>query len=258
MAKRFFKDWNQFKVFILVVFFIGMFLGNILPQRILFRESVVIAGDELEFSGGAGEAAVNLVAVTPEGQGFVGRALVEIVEGKGRVLFRTNPFVEPDAQYSFESAVREAQRETGLTLADKDVIYSIQGEGPLLIGGSSAGAALSAATVAAMRGASLRDDAVITGSINPFGVIGPVTGVYEKALAAGRHGFKLFLVPPGLSKQVVRQKSVEEGLLGEYFYRRESFVPREVDLVEAMEKEFGMEVVEVSSLEEALDYLAED
>lgn len=255
MARRFFKDRQQFLLFILVIFFIGMFLGNILPQRVFFKESVIISGDELQFSGGEGEALANLVAVTPDGQGFVGRASVEIVEGKGRILFRANPFVEPDAQYSIESAAREAQRYTGFTLEGKDVIYSIQGEGTLLVGGPSAGAALSAATVAAMQGLDLRDEAVVTGSINPFGVIGPVSGVYEKALAAGRHGFKLFLVPKGAAKQVVKEKSVEEGLLGNYFYQKESFVPREIDLSEEMAREFGMQVVEVANLDEAMRYL---
>ena len=255
MAKRFFKDKEQFILFILVIFFIGMFLGNILPQRVLFKESVIISGSELKLSGTESQSIVNLVAITPNHQGFVGLAGVEIVEGKGRILFHTNPFVEPDAQYSIESAAREAQRYTGFTLEGKDVIYSIQGEGTLLVGGPSAGAALSAATVAAMQGLELRDEVVLTGSINANGVIGPVSGVYEKALAAGRHGFKLFLVPKGMSKLVVNEQSVEESLLGNYFYQRETFVPREIDLAEEMEKEFGMQVIEVLTLEEALENL---
>ena len=63
--------------------------------------------------------------------------------------------------------------------------------------GPSAGAALTIATIAALKHDSIRSDVVITGTINADGTIGQIGGVLEKAQAAKDIGAKLFLVPVG-------------------------------------------------------------
>ena len=257
-------DWRKpnqhFVLFIAIIFFTGMLVGNLLPQRILFREKVILTNlPEVELpEGEAFAATVNIVAVNARGEGLVNRAGVEIHKGKGRILFNTNPFVEPDTQYSVEVAAREAQRFTGKSLERKDVIYSIQATDVKLVGGPSAGAALAVATVAAIENKNIKQNVALTGTIHSGGVIGKVSGVLEKAQAAAQSGIKLFLVPEGLSSITIYEQKTEEEKGPNFIFRRTYLVPKTVNLNDLMQEQFGMEVREVKNLAEAVQLMVED
>ena len=65
------------------------------------------------------------------------------------------------------------------------------------IDGPSAGGLMTVGVLAALRNEKVRDDATMTGTINPDGTIGPVGGIPHKLDGASRAGKKLVLVPIG-------------------------------------------------------------
>ena len=61
--------------------------------------------------------------------------------------------------------------------------------------GPSAGVTMATAIVSAVRQQAVREDVAMTGEITLSGLVLPVGGIREKALAARRHGIKVFVLP---------------------------------------------------------------
>lgn len=193
-------------------------------------------------------------------QGTVMDITVDIREGRGLVLVNTEIPTGVDFQTSARTAVKLAQSETGVDLSDKDVIFSIKAKGEnntasdlQAVDGPSAGAAMTvllAAELSAGGNTELKQDVLMTGTINPDGTIGPVGGVPEKAVAAGQYGAKIFLVPSG--QAVYSEQTCEKRQEGPFIYQtcRSERKP----LSEHSEKNYGMKVIEVKDIKEALAY----
>jgi uncharacterized protein len=136
--------------------------------------------------GGTSQVVVS-VAPNPSGQFRVGFFEGE-VSGSGP-MWRASGWV----------ATTVAALLTGLDPVDTQVSFDVGGR----IDGPSAGGLMTAGVLAALRGDQVRDDAAMTGTINPDGTIGPVGGIPYKIQGAAAAGKTLVLIPVGRVEQGV-------------------------------------------------------
>ena len=95
------------------------------------------------------------------------------------------------------SHVRQQASALGIspeTLAKQDLHVHVPA-GAIPKDGPSAGVTMATAIVSAARGQPVRSDVAMTGEITLSGLVLPVGGIREKALAARRHGIKTFVLP---------------------------------------------------------------
>jgi predicted S18 family serine protease len=226
---------------------------EVIIERLTHACDVVKEGKPIFLNTSNDTTCANIVAVrSNDYQGVMGKTYVEIKEGHGGVWVNTNPFVEPTTQYSVREAVEIARDFTNMNISNKNVLISFGINGTLM-GGPSAGAAIAAATIAALEGKKVRQDVAITGTLEEGGYVGPVGAVFEKAVTAEKNGMKLFLVPKG-QKEVMHyeQKIVKRELFG-FTFESLYYTPKEIDLGEYMAGK--MEVEEVSTIDDVVAHM---
>ncbi len=191
-----------------------------------------------------------IVAVDSHGNGVLEYATLKIIPGHGNLYLRLNPFVEPDTQYSFETAVSVACRYAHEDCSKYDFILEIHSNA-ILVGGPSAGAAIALATYLLLENKTWGDYAV-TGAIEPDGTISQVGGILQKAEAAYEHGYKIFFVPKGQSKVIIYKKVVRKKLIGPFIITTIDYVPEVLDLNKYFK---GMKIIEVKDFGELVSYV---
>ena len=246
-------DRNKLITTYFVLFVLSLILGLSLSSfSQLNQQKVIISPFKTESPR---QATANIVAVSSlTNTGVIGKTNVLIEKGTGKVLIETNPFVETDTQYSANTAKSVAEEYVGLSLKKYDVIYSYEIPAQVL-GGPSAGAAMTVATIAAMENKTVKKDVVITGTINPDGTIGPIGGVLEKVTAAGENNMTLFLLPRGQSKITYYERQVENKNLGGFIFQNVYYVPKTLDVKTYAMQKFKMKVIEVNNINEAVSYM---
>jgi uncharacterized protein len=191
-----------------------------------------------------------LPAVTEEGEGVLTKLDVEAKKGTGNTLVSIdNLLFFADTQQSIRIARLVAQDTSGIDLKNYDIIYSIDANASL-IGGPSAGAALTLATIAAISGKKPRENVIITGTINRDGSIGPVSGILEKANASRRNGAEILLVPLLASRDVIYETSENCETFGQSKICTTETKPKKIDVA----NETGMKIIEVENITEAMGY----
>lgn len=203
---------------------------------------------------GTHSATTHIAAVSADGTGVLGTVTVHIEPGQGRTLLDTNPFIQTDAQQSAKTARRIAADYTNVSLADRNVEYSFNISGDVL-GGPSAGAAMTVATIAAIQGRTVPEDRVMTGTIEEDGTIGQVGGVLSKAYAAGEAGSNRFLVPEGQEQFIYYEEVVQENRYRGMVFQDIAYVPRRVSINNITTTRFGMQTWEVGTISEAVDLM---
>jgi ATP-dependent Lon protease len=103
-------------------------------------------------------------------------------------------------QESARAAVSHVRAEAGALGIDPDVmdkndLHVHVPAGAIPKDGPSAGVTMATAIVSALRNQAVREDVAMTGEITLSGLVLPVGGIREKALAARRHGIKEFILP---------------------------------------------------------------
>ena len=193
---------------------------------------------------------VSLVAVDQNGNGVSTPLIVEAKPGTGKALTNVDKLLFwVDTQYSIQLAKAVAENITKINASNYDLIYSIETNASI-IGGPSAGGALTVATIAALKNERLRDDVIMTGTINEDGTIGEIGGVLEKAKAAKDIGAKLFLVPKGQGEQTFLKPE-------EKCIKRSGFIFCETtykQITVNIGKDAGITVIEVGNVSEAYNY----
>ncbi|MBU5678624.1 MAG: S16 family serine protease [Candidatus Aenigmatarchaeota archaeon] len=192
-------------------------------------------------------------SVTGEGNGAITKIIVEPRIGSGKIMVDIeNIIFWSDTQYSIRIAKRVAERYFNMSLDNVDLIYSIDANATI-VEGSSAGAALAIATIAALENKTIRKDVTITGAINTDGAILQVGGILEKGIAAKEKGIKTMLVPKGQSKIIKYETERSCRRIATITYCEVKTKPIEVDI----SKELGINIVEVDHIVEALNYMIE-
>ncbi len=163
--------------------------------------------------------------------GSIATVDIEMRRGSGRVFLDTFPLSQIDTQISTRFAKEIACKYNQDDCSNYDFIYTIRSNSGI-IGGPSAGAAMSVITIASLENLRLRDDVAMTGTINSGGIIGPVSGIRFKIDAAAEAGLSKVLVPAG--------SMVQDRELGV------NYAPEEYG------RQLGIEVVEVADLDDAL------
>ncbi len=177
---------------------------------------------------------------------------VEIVPGQGRVLVHTTPLMGVVFQDAANTAVAVAEKRTMTSLADQDVIFSIEAGSEIPeVDGPSAGALMTVLAEAAI-GKKVPDQRItLTGTIDEGGLVGAIGGVVEKAQAAKDAGKEIILLPE--ENQQLVQLSTETRNAGGFSFTRQ--VPETVDAKEYLERTIGIKVEYVSDIEDLEGFL---
>ncbi len=183
---------------------------------------------------------------TPEG--VVINITVIVTPGNGKVFVSTSPYTEIDMQGSAQLAALTSCDLLGLDFMKYNFFYIIEADAPI-VGGPSAGAVMTIATIAALKNLTIKPDVYMTGMIYPDGFIGPVGGIPYKLEAAAKEGAKYFLVPKG--QRIVYVKETKKEKHGPFIFISTYVKP--FDVVE-YGKKLGVDVREVETIDDALKY----
>ncbi len=133
---------------------------------------------------------------------------MELIPGNGEVYINVYPRTGLTTQDSIEHAITYAR---GLAKNNGcDILLSFGGKSTNYIEGPSAGTALTVMSYALFQNKSLRNDTIITGTIEQSGTIGPVGGLYEKAKGAASVGAKYFITPVENFYESLLLKNIED------------------------------------------------
>jgi len=240
-------------VFVLSIFFIAYMFYNMT----VFSETSIEEGPYIEYQperefypNETRITTIGVPAVDTEGNGVMATLSVEVRSGIGRTLTDINQILFwIDTQDSIRIAKAVAENITGMDVSEYDIVYSVQTNASV-IGGPSAGAAMGVATISALEDRPIKKTVSITGTLNNDGRIGHVSAISAKAKAAKDEGMDLFLVPFGQKSETTyrEEKKCETYVFTTVCYTKT--IPEKVDI----EKEVGIEVEEVSNIQEALKY----
>jgi len=143
---------------------------------------------------------IKILAVSegPDGtlSGSVASLKLELVPGTGRIFIETYPLTKIDTQISARIAKEIACKFVDADCRKHDFIYTIRSGGPT-IGGPSAGAAISAITIAALDDLYVDKGVTVTGTIGSGGLVGSVGGILQKTQAAIKNDIHTILIPAG-------------------------------------------------------------
>lgn len=177
---------------------------------------------------------MSIYAVTSSDQALEARLDITIRPGSGKIWSSVGPLVGTSTQHTERISVEIAKNY--FKDVDKyDYLFDINSNASV-VEGPSAGAAMSLLLISMLEDHNLPAYVGITGQIMEDGSIGAVGGVFEKAKKASETGKKLFMIPKGEAYQMHR---FPDGV-------------KTVNLVEYGYSEWGMKVVEVSNIDEAL------
>lgn len=188
-------------------------------------------------------------------------AYLEVKYGTGRIFLDSFPLTKIDTQISTRYANEIACDYLDMDCSHYDFFYTIRADSAI-VGGPSASGSLTILTIAALTNLKLRNDTVMTGTINSGGSIGPVGGIVKKAMAAEKAGFKRVLIPV-LSFNL---EKINDTMLNLSVYysnvsnntifniSRVNVTDNEPSLEEA---NLSVEVIKISNVEEALTYFTD-
>ena len=178
-------------------------------------------------------------------EGISADLYVETASGQGRVFVETMPLTEIDTQASARLASDVscdiASNVEGATECQNlDFFYVLRSD-YTMVGGPSAGAAMTVAALAELLNKTIASNVMITGTINPDGSVGAVGGLVEKVDAAYAIGADTVLIPKGQTMVYVNIQGSLTSML--------------VNLTTYGKEQWGVNVIEVADVKEAFEYM---
>jgi len=243
---------NIFIALILLGFLLGIWIGYYVSYQTYQPTEKVVTKyvyqpSNISFS----QAEIGLAAVDQNGNGVITPLIVQVKPGDGKILTNIEKLLFwVDTQQSIQTAKQVAEDVTKINVDKYDIIYTVESNSTL-VGGPSAGAALTIATIAALQKKNIKSDVLMTGTINPDGTIGEVGGVLEKAQAAKDLGAKLFLVPKGQGTETYLKPDESCVQQSGFLFCTTKYIETTVNIG----KNAGIAVIEVSNVTEAMKYL---
>jgi uncharacterized protein len=245
MPKYVYTDTSKARTNLAIIFVMALALGFLIGSYYTNPEIKVFPASYIS------QASINLPAVDENGKGIATPLKVEVRAGDGKVLTNIDKLLFwVDTQFSIQTAKDVAAKYTKIDIGKFDLIYAIGGENETTVGGPSAGAALTIATIAALENKTLKPNIMITGTIEPDGAIGQVGGILEKAQAAKSVGATTLLVPVGESSYTYFEPQQSCSQIGGFTYCETKY--KEISL--NVEQESGIRVIEVANINQAVSY----
>ena len=197
-------------------------------------------------------------AVASTDQGYVGVISTITVtiqsNGSGRVFVDTLPLTQVDMQGSARLAVKvasalvENDENCDANPSTYDYFFVVRTSAPI-IGGPSAGAIMTVATISLLENWEMNNETIMTGMINPDGSIGPIGGIPQKIDAAYSVGATHFLIPYGQGAYT-EMVTTTESTNG---WRRIVTRPVTRNVADYAMDNYGIVVTEVAEINEALE-----
>lgn len=196
---------------------------------------------------GAFAASLPVPAVTSDGSGITATLVCEVTPGNGRILVATEPLVGLNTQQSEKKAVEFVKNALNVSLSNNDVVFIFESNFTKSLDGGSAGAAMAMCLISELTNKTLNPQVAITGTIEEDGKIGFVGGILAKARAISETS-SVFLIPNGQLFSSTYSKKYYSPKPGIYV---DEIYPVKINISEYAEKNLGLRVREVSSMEDA-------
>jgi len=191
------------------------------------------------------DANMYIFAVGSDGEGIPATLHVHVVPGTGQIgITIGNSIVGQDTQESVRNAIQAAANEANVDWHKYDYLVTIDARAKE-IEGPSAGLPMALLFYSIFTNKPLPPYVSGTGEIYPDGTVYPVGGVFEKAKAAHKVGIKVFIIP---LKDVNTTAEVPEEIAPGIVEK----VVKSVNIVDYAKKNWGMTVVPVETLSEAV------
>ncbi|MBN2458297.1 hypothetical protein JXB31_04165 [Candidatus Woesearchaeota archaeon] len=167
---------------------------------------------------------------------------LEIRPGQDRLYIDTFPLTKLDTQISTRFAKEIACDYFDVDCSGYDFFYTLRSES-VIIGGPSAGAAITMLTMALLMDWELDERVAVTGTINSGGFIGNIGGIEDKIRAAEKAGITKVLIPKGDAVRSVLE--LDDG-------NKSLNISGHIENNTAVALELGIELVEVASIDEVV------
>ncbi len=129
-----------------------------------------------------------------ESFGDIAEVVLEIKPGTGKIFIDSFPLSKVDTQISTRYANQIACDYLKKDCTRYNFYYTIRAKASI-VGGPSAGAAITVLTISVLSDTPIDDKTLITGTINSGNMIGPVAGLDKKIGAAIKNNFNKVIVP---------------------------------------------------------------
>jgi uncharacterized protein len=185
---------------------------------------------------------VKIFAVTESNEGMSADLHLHVIPGNGEVAFVTsNSLVGKDTQTTGNIAIKVAEKQSTVSAQNNNFVFDIIANA-VEVDGPSAGAAMTLVAYSVLAERPLPQDIAVTGTINSDGSIGVVSGIYAKAKVASQIGINLFMIPKGEANHVIKENGKTQS----------------INLLSYAMEEWGMKVIEVTTIEDVLEFAYAD